>query len=538
LRCVKNGGILRVDALLLIFACGFFFFFGLAYFGLIGADEPRYAQVAREMLARHDWITPTLGGKPWLEKPVLYYWEAMSGYAVFGVSDWAARLPSAFDATCMIAAIYFFLRRFRPGAEIDGALMTASAAGVIGFSRAASMDMPLAACFTISLLAWFAWFESKNNAYLAAFYGFAGLGMLAKGPVAPALAGVVIAAFALASADLSLVRRTLWVPGITVFCAVALPWYIAVEIEAPQFFREFILQHNLARFSTNLYHHKEPFWYYLPVVLLSLVPWVVLAVAAFAASAGAWWKQRYQSRSDNTLPVFLIIWLIVPVVFFSISQSKLPGYILPAIPAATILLASQLHRGRAAHQPLSVPLILLHALVAAGLIIPALLIRYLLLVPHLVWNHATLISCAIAFVMALAIATTVLSRSNAATLRFVTMVPVVLAITIALRLGATELDGKLSTRPLANQLAAIDSKGLPVAVFQTSRETEYGLAFYRNQIISRYEFHQIPAGEHFVVAPAGSQTLVATQVPGRHVSYVGEFAPQKLEYFWVSAAPE
>ena len=134
-----------MDWLLLAGFCGFLFFFGLAYFGLLGADEPRYAQVAREMLARHDWITPTLGGKPWLEKPALYYWQTMLAYSVFGVSDWAARLPSAVDATLMVVAVYLFLRRFRPGFQLDGALMAASASGVIGFARAASMDMPLAA---------------------------------------------------------------------------------------------------------------------------------------------------------------------------------------------------------------------------------------------------------------------------------------------------------------------------------------------------------------------------------------------------------
>ncbi len=116
------------DWLLLAGFCGFLFFFGLAYFGLIGADEPRYAQVAREMLARHDWITPTLGGKPWLEKPPLYYWQAMLAYSIFGVSDWAARLPSAVDATLMVFAVYLFLKRVRPGFQLDGALMTASAA--------------------------------------------------------------------------------------------------------------------------------------------------------------------------------------------------------------------------------------------------------------------------------------------------------------------------------------------------------------------------------------------------------------------------
>ncbi|HEX8818249.1 MAG TPA: glycosyltransferase family 39 protein [Terriglobales bacterium] len=527
-----------LDALLIVCACGFFFFFGLAYFGLIGADEPRYAQVAREMLARHDWITPTLGGKPWLEKPALYYWQAMLAYAVFGVSDWAARLPSAFDATCMVAAIYLFLRRFHPGAQIDGALMTASSAGVIGFSRAASMDMPLTACFTISLLAWYAWFESKNKAYLGTFYVFAALGMLAKGPVAPALAVVVIVVFAIAAGNLGLIRRTLWGPGIALFCVVALPWYVAVQWKAPQFFREFILQHNLARFGTNLYHHKEPIWYYLPVTSLGLVPWIVLVAAALIGTIIAWRKNRRQSGSEDTLSLFLVIWLLVPLIFFSFSQSKLPGYVLPALPAATVLLACYLRAQRAANRRLSLPLLAFHALVSAGLIMPALLIRYLLLQPRLVWSHAAIVPCSIALVMAMAIALTLLARPNSSTLRFVTIVPVVLAVTIVLRLGASEIDAKLSARPVANEIAAIDHKKLPLAVFQTSRETEYGLAFYCNQIIGRYEFGQIPTGEHFVVAPAGSQAAVATQVPGRHVSFVGEFAPQNLEYFWVSAAPE
>ena len=123
----------RTDLLLLVAFCGFLFFYGLGAFGLVGADEPRYAQVAREMLERSDWVTPTLLGKPWLEKPPLYYWEAMVSFRAFGVSDRAARLPGAFDAAMLVAAIYFFLRRFRPGSEMDGALIAASCAGVVGF---------------------------------------------------------------------------------------------------------------------------------------------------------------------------------------------------------------------------------------------------------------------------------------------------------------------------------------------------------------------------------------------------------------------
>src|SRR5690349_13018441 len=195
----------RTDALLLAGFCAFLFFYGLGQFGLIGADEPRYAQVAREMLDRRDWITPTLGGKPWLEKPPLYYWQAMLAYTIFGVSDWAARIPSAVDATLIVASIYLFLKRFRPGFQLDGALMLASVAGVVAFARAASTDMPLASMFTIALLAWYSWYESGKQPYLAAFYAFVALGALAKGPVAPLLVAVIVVLFAGAKRDLRLI---------------------------------------------------------------------------------------------------------------------------------------------------------------------------------------------------------------------------------------------------------------------------------------------------------------------------------------------
>src|SRR5246500_5874696 len=112
----------RTDILLLAGFCTFLFFYGIGQFGLIGADEPRYAQVSREMLQRGDWITPTLGGRAWLEKPPLYYWEAMLAYSVLGVSEVAARIPSALNATLLVIALYFFFRKFRRGVEVDAAL--------------------------------------------------------------------------------------------------------------------------------------------------------------------------------------------------------------------------------------------------------------------------------------------------------------------------------------------------------------------------------------------------------------------------------
>ena len=289
------------DWLLLVGFCGFLFFFGLSYFGLLGADEPRYAQVAREMLARHDWITPTLGGQPWLEKPVLYYWQAILVYKIFGVSDWAARLPAALDATFMVIAVFMFLRRFRAGFELDGALITASAAGVVGFARAASMDMALAATFAVAMLAWYAWYASGNKVYLAGFYGFIALGTLAKGPVAPFLAAVLVIAFAVAQKNFKLIIKTLWIPGILIFSLVALPWYIAVQLRNPEFFRVFILEHNFSRFGTNRYHHPQPVWFYLPVVIVALLPWAVFAVTALYENLRARWAEKRGAINPKVL---------------------------------------------------------------------------------------------------------------------------------------------------------------------------------------------------------------------------------------------
>src|ERR1017187_3864052 len=334
----------RADTLLLVAFCGFLFFYGLGAFGLLGADEPRYAQVAREMLERSDWVTPTLQGKPWLEKPVLYYWEAMVSFRAFGITDRAARLPAAFDAALLVAAVYFFLARFRPSSEFDGALITASSVGVIGFAHAAGTDMPLASALSIALLAWYAWYESGRHSFLAAFYIFLALGTLAKGPVAPALSAVIIFLFVAVKRDWRAIPRTLWIPGIAVYLVVMLPWDIAVQLRNPEFFRVFILEHNLARFSQNLYPHRQPFWFYLPVFLLAMMPWTLALIVAVAERARLIWSEGKEafSNPEDSWPLFLAIWMLVPVLFFSASQSKLPGYILPAVPAGALLVAEYL----------------------------------------------------------------------------------------------------------------------------------------------------------------------------------------------------
>jgi len=514
--------------------CAFLFFYGLANFGLIGADEPRYAQIAREMLVRHDWVTPVLGGQPWLEKPPLYYWQTMVAYSVFGVSDWAARLPSALDAALMVLAIWLFCGRYLPSLESDGALMTASAAGMIGFARAASPDMPLAATFTIAMLAWYVWYESGTKWTLAVSYVGLGLATLAKGPVAPFLAAVVIVIYAAVKNDYTLLWRTLWVPGGLLYLLVTLPWFVEVEMRNPRFFHIFILEHNFARFSTNLYHHIQPFWYFIPVTLLALVPWTVLTCAALGQTIRTWWSQRESlAGSGPALNTFLGIWLLVPIIFFSVSRSKLPGYILPAVPAGALLAAAYVRQFMSNDERPPLTVIILHSITAAVPVAPALMIQYLVLQHRIPWGKASAISCALAAVLAIALVLTLHSRVGIGGLRF-TLVPVALSVAAVLRLGSPALDSTLSARPVAGEIRQIEKDRLPLAVFGVPRELEFGLMFYMDQKIEQYGVDQIPSGEHLLVAAGGSQVEIAKRVPGRRVSYLASYASQGLDFYWVA----
>jgi 4-amino-4-deoxy-L-arabinose transferase-like glycosyltransferase len=393
------------------------------------------------------------------------------------------------------------------------------------------------------MLAWWAWRETGERIFLAVFYGCMALGMLAKGPVAPFLAMLVIVCYAAAARELRLVMRTLWLPGILLFCVIALPWYLAVQARNPEFFRQFIVEHNLGRFSKNLYHHTEPFWYYLPVTALALLPWTVFGITALTQAARAWWASRKSndaaSASEYQLSVFASCWLVVPVIFFSISQSKLPGYILPAIPAGALLLTDYMrhHLEQNDIEPVATGLVILHALFAAAPIIPALLIAYLITQHRLPGGQPMIVALGIAFVLCAGIALTLVRKTGLRMLRFVTLIPVVLTVGAVLKVGSAALDQTLSARPVAKEITAVEMHPLPLAVFHIRRELEYGLTFYRNRLTLNYDWGVVPAQEHLLVAPENSQVEVARMVAGRRVSYLGHYAAQHVDYFWVAAAP-
>jgi len=363
--------------------------------------------------------------------------------------------------------------------------------------------------------------------------------------VAPSLAAMIIVLFAAATREWRLVIRTLWLPGILIFCAIALPWYIAVEVRNPQFLREFIFEHNLARFSSDLYHHRQPFWYYLPVTALALIPWIVFVIAAAAGSLRAWWAERNAAERNGASPgrdlelqfnLFACCWLVVPVLFFSLSQSKLPGYILPAIPAGAVLLAEYLRRQVEAEQPVSKWLVVLHAVVASAPMVPALLVSYVITQHRLPGGRPMIVALAVAFALCAAIALTLVSKLSLRMLRFVTLIPVVLAVAAVLKLGTTAIDQTLSARPLAVELAGVETHPLPVAVYGVNRELEYGLAFYRNQIIARYESGNVPQEGHLVIVPSPWKIAGDKLLTGRRVLFLAHYAPQDVDYYWVSAA--
>ena len=560
-RFWQPAAALEITALVVLttvfFCYGLVPVFGGAGLGLVGADEPRYAQVAREMLARHDYVTPVLYGTPWLEKPALYYWRAMFAFKEFGVHDWSARLPSASFAFTLVMLIYLHMKRFRPGGQLDAALLTASCVGILSFARGASTDMQLAAPFGIGMLGWYAWYETDSKFWLFDLYFFIGAATLAKGPVAPFLALIIIVAFAALRREWAVLRRTFWWPGALLYLAMVLPWFIAVQRRNPNFLRVFFLQHNLERFATNRFEHEQTLWYYIPVVLLSLVPWAVLAVAAMISAVResiAEWRARREKghyrgfqRAGDAFPEFLVIWAVLPILFFTSSDSKLPGYILPSIPPLTILTGDYLNRSRA--RGLSPWLLAGHALlvgllVAAVLLAPSYLVQDGLHPPARVAVAAAMAGLG----AALLILVTVL-RFGLHRLRTATMVPLLVLLVFifgvgpvlgipALRRSKQTIDllnQTYSPRPLADIIAKVSPPPGPVAVYRVRRDVEYGLSFYRNRRVLDYDRLPIPSVRHILVSREPYAQQLPALLAGRTYRELFELRAQGLIVYEVDA---
>jgi 4-amino-4-deoxy-L-arabinose transferase-like glycosyltransferase len=339
-----------------------FYFYGLGALPLVGPDEPRYAQVAREMFQRGDFITPTLGGVPWFEKPPLLYWMMMASYRVFGVSEFAARLGPAICGLLTAVFVFWAGKNIATLNDHDediavghanlghwAAFVFLTGLGTIAFSRGASFDIVLTMTVTAALCCFFVWHvrsalgEERNARpwLLAAFYLFIGFSLLAKGLVGIVLPFGIIGVYFVARREFPsrrFVLSLLW--GIPITVAVAAVWYgPMIYRHGWTFIDQFIIQHHFARFVSNKYRHPQPFYFYVPVVAAMVLPWTMVLIATLTASPR--WRWRGMDQVDR-IRVFALAWLAVPTIFFSLSGSKIPGYVLPALPAAALLVAERI----------------------------------------------------------------------------------------------------------------------------------------------------------------------------------------------------
>ena len=371
--------------LFFLFAIIAIYFFGLSI-PLLGPDEARYAQVAREMYERGDFITPTLGGFNWFEKPALLYWLQIFSYKLFGVSEFAARFGSAIFGLGTILSLWI-LGKFASNSESKTenqkpktdfanwlALISASSIGLLAFSRGASFDIILTFPITASLVCYFlfelflqnhyfsenpnfvltksAKIVSANNKllkaylFLVGFYFFIGVALLAKGLVGIIFPFAIVFFYHILKLELLPSKIFLislfW--GTIISILVASVWYLPMYLTHGQtFIDEFFIQHHLNRFTSNKYQHPQPFYFFFWVLPLMTIPWLPF----FLASIWSFFKvqsPKSKVQSEIKLSTFAFAWLLVPLVFFSLSGSKLPGYILPALPAALILTAEYVWR--------------------------------------------------------------------------------------------------------------------------------------------------------------------------------------------------
>jgi 4-amino-4-deoxy-L-arabinose transferase-like glycosyltransferase len=319
--------------------CASIWFAGLEYRGLFMPDEGRYADIAREMLDADDWVTPRLNGIKYLEKPPLQYWATAGAFSVLGVDEWTARLWPAYTGFLGIALMAFAGFRLAPRSPwLPTAVTLAGCWGYFLGAQFLTLDMGLTFFLTAAMLGFL--LSRRTGIPLAEerswmIFAWAGMAcaVLSKGIVGIVIPGLALLVYVAIERELSLLRRLHWVPGLCVFGAIALPWFVLAQHRNPEFFHFFFIREHFERYLLPDHHRPGPWWYFVPVLLVGLLPWTPSIPAALAR---AW---RTSVAPGFKLDRFLVIWAGVVIVFFSASHSKLPGYILPAVPAILLLFA-------------------------------------------------------------------------------------------------------------------------------------------------------------------------------------------------------
>lgn len=330
----------RLAAALLALCAVFILFHDLGGAALFNPDEGRNAEIAREVLETGDWITPYYDFLPRIEKPMFYYAAAAASYKVFGVSEAAARLPSAAAALGVLAMTYFFVRRVGgERAALWSALALVTAAQFNIFARIVIVDMTLAFFIAAALMAYYlasaAEARSVKRRYYLLMYAAAAGATLVKGPIGFLLPGMIVAAHIAARRKWSALAEMQLAWGPLIFLLIVTPWYAAAEARRPGYLAYFLGQEHFARFLTPHFNRGKPWHYFFGVIAVGFFPWTML----LPAIAAKLWRKR------GDLSFFLFLWAVVPFVFFSLSSSKMSEYLLPIYPALAALAGTTIADG-------------------------------------------------------------------------------------------------------------------------------------------------------------------------------------------------
>ncbi len=325
-----------------LLTAGAFAVAALMLFGWLGAlplldpDEGRNAEVAREMLRSGSWLIPTYDGLVYLDKPAFFFRAVAASMAAFGDGAFAARLPSALFALALLVVLFLFCRRqYGERTAALAVLVVATSPLYFAFARIVIFDMTLAFFVCGAVLAGFvAEHEEgrRRRRWWALSAVCAGIATLVKGPVGFIVPLLAVLAWAALDRRRGVGRRLFAPLNLLIWLAIVLPWFVGVSLARPDFPYYGLVHESLARFTTGAFRRTAPFYYYLPVVALTFFPWSLLVPEAAAAT----WRARQRLSSADRL---FIAWAAVVVLFFSISQSKLPGYVLTAIVALGVLVA-------------------------------------------------------------------------------------------------------------------------------------------------------------------------------------------------------
>ncbi len=313
--------------------------------GLFAPDEGRYAEIPREMLVSGDWITPRLNGLPYFEKPPLQYWITAAIFAVTEIDEWSSRLWPAVAGLLGVIVVGFTARRLysRRAAWMAAGFMI-SCTGYFLSTQFITLDMSLTAFLTCALcafvLAQSAVASDQRRRWMLGAWLCCALAVLTKGLIGLVLPALAVLAYVLAARDTLLLRRLHLMAGVAVLAVVVLPWFIAVEVRNPGFAQFFFIQEHWERFTSPGHRRTGPWWYFLPIALVALTPWLP-AVLAYGRTGV---RVRLPQPGTFDVNAFLWCWIGVIFVFFSLSSSKLPAYIMPAFGAVALAVAEPFAR--------------------------------------------------------------------------------------------------------------------------------------------------------------------------------------------------